>query len=78
MKFTPGDIKNETDLMLLTFDDTVWDQVYDKGLSCQAVRRLFALSLPLRALCGSPTSRHGVMLRLGWVFVVCVCMCAFF
>jgi hypothetical protein len=50
MKFTPGDIKNETDLMLLTFDDTVWDQVYDKGLSCQAVRRLFALSLPLRAL----------------------------
>ncbi len=37
MRFTPGSIKNETDLMLLTFDDTVWDEVYDKGLSCEKV-----------------------------------------
>lgn len=40
MRFTPGSIKNETDLMLLTFDDTVWDEVYDKGLSCEKVRQI--------------------------------------
>jgi len=42
--FTASHILNDTDLKLLTFDDDVWDQVYDKGLSCEQIREVIARS----------------------------------
>lgn len=43
--FTASHILNDTDLKLLTFDDDVWDQVYDKGLSCEQVLLLLSSSV---------------------------------